>query len=92
MNQFERYTTLKLELSRVAWYLGNLLSALLGREIHCTAKAEDDIYWSVAAIDDRFSNSEVISLIRYVGGDATMVFNSFAPLFRAGRDCISPQV
>ena len=79
MNQFERYTTLKLELSRVAWYLGNLLSALLGREIHCTAKAEDDIYWSIAAIDDRFSNCEVISLIRYVGGDATMI-----------RQCIPP--
>ena len=60
MNNIERFTTLKLELSRVAWYLGNLLSALLGREIHCTAKAEDDIYWSIAAIDDRFTNSEVI--------------------------------
>ena len=46
MNNIERFTTLKLEFSRVAWYLGNILSALLGREIHCTAKAEDDSYWS----------------------------------------------
>ena len=41
MNNIERFTTLKLEFSRVAWYLGNILSALLGREIHCTAKADN---------------------------------------------------
>ena len=33
MNNIERFTTLKLEFSRVAWYLGNILSALLGRDI-----------------------------------------------------------
>ena len=42
MNNIERFTTLKLEFSRVAWYLGNILSALLGREIHCIAKADED--------------------------------------------------
>ena len=46
MNNIERFTTLKLEFSRVAWYLGNILSALLGREIHCIAKAEEDSYCS----------------------------------------------
>ena len=64
MNNIERFTTLKLEFSRVAWYLGNILSALLGREIHCTAKAEEDSYWSIAAIEDRLSNSEIVSLIQ----------------------------
>ena len=71
MNNIESFTTLKLELSRVAWYLGNLLSALLGRQIICVADAEDDSYWSISAENDRFSNTEVVELIQYVGGDAT---------------------
>lgn len=85
MNNIERYTTLKLEFSRVAWYLGNILSALLGREIHCTAKAEDDSYWSIAAIDDRFTNSEIVSLIQYVGGDATMIRRCIPPDSNSSR-------
>lgn len=79
MNDIKRFTTLKLELSRVAWYLGNLLSALLGREITCTAQSEDGCYWGVRAVNDRFSNSEVIGLIQYVGGDATMIRCSIPP-------------
>ena len=79
MNDIERFTTLKLELSRVAWYLGNLLSALLGRQIICTSQSEDDCYWSVRAVNDRFSNSEVLGLIDYVGGDATMIRCSIPP-------------
>lgn len=79
MIDIEHFTTLKLELSRVAWYLGNLLSALLGRQITCTAKTEDDCYWSVSAVNDRFSNSEVIGLIHYVGGDAAMIRSSIPP-------------
>ncbi len=50
MNDIKRFTTLKLELSRVAWYLGNLLSALLCREITCTAQSEDGCYWGVILI------------------------------------------
>ena len=73
MSKVESFNTLKLELSRVAWYIGNLLSALLGRQIECTAQAEDDGYWSVAAINDRFTNAEIISLINYVEGDAAMI-------------------
>ena len=79
MNDIERFTTLKLELSRVAWYLGNLLSALLGRQITCTSQSEDDCYWSIRAVNDRFSNSEVLGLIEYVGGDATMIRCSIPP-------------
>jgi len=85
MNNIERFTTLKLEFSRVAWYLGNILSALLGREIHCIAKAEEDSYWSIAAIDDRFSNSEIVSLIQYVGGDATMIRRCIPPDSNSSR-------
>lgn len=85
MNNIESFTTLKLEFSRVAWYLGSLLSALLGRRITCTAKAEDDSYWSIAAIDDRFSNSEVVSLIHYVGGDATMIRRCIPPDSNSSR-------
>ena len=85
MNNVERYTTMKLELSRIAWYLGHLLSALLGRSIVCTAKAEDDSYWSIAAVDDRFTNSEVISLIHYVGGDAAMIRHCIPPDSNSSR-------
>lgn len=79
MNNIERFTTIRLELSRVAWYLGNLLSALLGRQITCTAQSEDDCYWGVRAVNDRFSNSEVVGLIHYVGGGADMIRCSIPP-------------
>lgn len=79
MNNIERFTTFRLELSRVAWYLGNLLSALLGRQITCTAQSEDDCYWGVRAVNDRFSNSEVVGLIHYVGGGADMIRCSIPP-------------
>ena len=85
MNNIERFTTLKLEMSRVAWYLGNLLSALLGRQIRCIAKAEDDSYWSIAAIDDRFTNSEIVHLIQYVGGDSTMIRRCIPPDSNSSR-------
>ena len=85
MNNIESFTTLKLELSRVAWYLGNLLSALLGRKITCGANAEDDSYWSISAENDRFSNTEVVELIQYVGGDATMIRRCIPPDSNSSR-------
>ena len=85
MNNIESFTTLKLELSRVAWYLGNLLSALLGRQITCAANAEDDSYWSISAENDRFSNTEVVELIQYVGGDATMIRRCIPPDANSSR-------
>lgn len=85
MNNIESFTTLKLELSRVAWYLGNLLSALLGRKITCGANAEDDSYWSISAENDRFSNTEVVELIQYVGGDATMIRRCIPPDANSSR-------
>ena len=85
MNNIESFTTLKLEFSRVAWYLGNLLSALLGRQITCGANAEDDSYWSISAENDRFSNTEVVALIQYVGGDATMIRRCIPPDANSSR-------
>ena len=85
MNNIESFNTLKLELSRVAWYLGNLLSALLGRQITCAANAEDDSYWSISAENDRFSNTEVVELIQYVGGDATMIRRCIPPDANSSR-------
>ena len=85
MNNVESFTTLKLEFSRVAWYLGNLLSALLGRQILCVANAEDDSCWSISAVDDRFSNTEVVELIQYVGGDATMIRRCIPPDANSSR-------
>ena len=85
MNNIARFTTLKLELSRVAWYLGNILSALLGRQITCVANAEDDSYWSISAVNDRFSNSEVVELIHYVKGDATMIRRCIPPDANSSR-------
>ena len=77
MNNIESFTTLKLELSRVAWYLGNLLSALLGRQITCVANAEDDSYWSISAENDRFSNTEVVELIQYECVEALNVIHRY---------------
>lgn len=85
MNDIQSYTTLKLELPRVAWYLGNILSAILGRTITCKAQAEDDSYWSISADDDRFSNSEVVELVHYVGGDMTMIRHCIVPDANSSR-------
>ncbi len=72
MNDFQKYTTLKLTWEQVAGYLGNLLSALLSRTIQCTAKTEDLDYWSIAAVRDRFSATEIVSLVKHVNGDQHM--------------------
>ena len=73
MNDSKRYSARKLELGQISVYIGNLLSTLLGRTITCSTQAEDDNYWCVAAVGDRFSNSEIMELISYVNGDATMI-------------------
>jgi len=76
MNNLNSYTTLRLELGRVSWYIQNLLSAVLGRQITCRTKAEDDSYWSTAAIDDTFTTEEIMKLIAYVGGGTQMIRTS----------------
>lgn len=67
------YTALKISMEEVSCYLGNLLSALLGRKITCNTLYEEDSYWSISAVNDRFSSAEIIELIRYVGGDHEMI-------------------
>lgn len=79
MENIQAYRALKIEYGRVSWYIGCFLSALLGRQIRCRTQPEDDSYWSVSAIDDRFTNAEIIKLICYVKGDSAMI-----------RKCIPP--
>lgn len=76
MNNLNSYTTLRLEFGRISWHIQNLLSAILGRQITCRTKAEDDSYWSTAAIDDTFTTEEIVQLIAYVGGGAQMILSS----------------
>lgn len=85
MNNIAQFTTLKLEHSRVAWYLGNILSAFLGRQITCVCNAEGDSYWSISAVNDRFSNSEIVELIHYVKGDATKIRRCIPPDANSSR-------
>ena len=72
MSNPKEFKTLKLELARAAMYISHLVSAILGRTITCKAASEDNEYWSVAAINDRFSASELMRLIQFVEGDAAM--------------------
>lgn len=67
------YTAIKISMEEVSCYLGNLLSALLGRKITCQTYYEEDGYWSISAVNDRFLSTEIMQLIRYVGGDYEMI-------------------
>ena len=73
MTNIQKYTSLKLPWSQVAAYIGNLVSALLGRAIQCQAKAEDAGYWGISTVDDQFSNAEIMCLINYVNGSKQMI-------------------
>lgn len=73
MNKIKRFGALKLYWKQVAWYLGNLLSALLGRRITCEASWDDETYWGVKAIDDCFTNAEIVWLVHHVGGNNAML-------------------
>lgn len=79
MENIQAYRALKIEFGRVSWYIGCFLSALLGRQIRCRTQLEDDSYWSVSAIDDRFTNEEIMKLICYVKGDSTMIRRCIPP-------------
>lgn len=76
MNKPKKYSALRLELGQISEYVGYLLTALLGRKITCVTQVEDDNYWSVSAVKDRFTTSEIMRLISYVHGDSTMIRRS----------------
>ena len=72
MDKPKEYKAMRLELGRISVYLSQIVSAVIGREVRFTAAAEDKEYWSVAAIHDCFSMTELLNLIRFVGGDGSM--------------------
>ena len=76
MNNPQKCTAWKFELSQVSWHLGRIVSTLLNREICMQVKCEDDNYWSGAAVDNRFDIVEIIDLIKAVGGDDEMIYQS----------------
>lgn len=73
MMNTKRYTALRLDWGYVSQCMGNLLSAILGRQMICSVQVEDDSYWSVDSTNSTFSNTEIMRLIDYVDGDATMI-------------------
>lgn len=73
MTETQKFTALKLYWGQVFWCIEKLLTALLRRHILCTPQAESDGYWGVKVIDDRFTTAEIVQLVSYVGGDATMM-------------------
>lgn len=66
MNENKVYNTLKLTWEQVTWYLENILSGFLGRPIQCSCRAEDNSYWSVAAVNGRFSYAEIEHMLCFV--------------------------
>lgn len=76
MNSHQKYTAIKLDLPQVSQYLGSIVSTLLNREIVMEAKSEDDNYWSSVSIDNRFTIVEIMDLIKAVGGDNDMIYQS----------------
>ena len=73
MNRPLKFTALKLDHQKISEHLEKLISLILGREILLSAKCEDDGYWSVAAIGDRFTTTEIMELIDAVKGDQKMI-------------------
>ncbi len=73
MDKFQQYTTLKLTWEQVAISIGELISALLGREVCCQAATEDDDYWNVNIVKRTLSSDEIVTLVNHVEGDHTML-------------------
>ena len=73
MNEIQRFSALKLPWELISRYIGSMVSAFLGRNITCSAKGEDDNYWSVAAICDTFTNVEIVQMVNAVHGDNHML-------------------
>ena len=73
MNEIQRFSALKLPWEQVSRYVGSMVSAILEREITCSTKGEDDNYWSVAAVNDSFTNVEIVRLVKTVDGSEHML-------------------
>ena len=73
MNEIQKYSALKLPWEQVSRYVGSMVSAILEQDITCTTKGEDDNYWSVAAEDYRFTNVEIVRLVKAVEGNEHML-------------------
>lgn len=73
MNRPQKYTALKLDLDCASAYIAKRVSEILGREIHMRTQTEDYSYWSSSAIDDRFTNVEIMDMIKAVNGGNEMI-------------------
>lgn len=73
MNEIQKFSALKLPWEQVSRYVGSMVSAILERDIICSTKGEDDNYWSVAAEDYRFTNVEIVRLVKAVDGNEHML-------------------
>ena len=66
MNKPILLQALKLELPQVADWLGEHISALLGRQIILQAAVDDYDYWAVNCTNDRFSLADLCLLLAHV--------------------------
>lgn len=73
MNEIQKCYALKLPWEQVSQYVGSMVSTILERDITCSTKGEDDNYWSVAAENDRFTNVEIVRLVKAVDGSEHML-------------------
>ena len=73
MNEIQKYSALKLPWEQVSRYVGSMVSAILEQDITCSTKGEDDNYWSVEAEDYRFTNVEIVRLVKAVDGSEHML-------------------
>ena len=73
MNELQSCTALKLTCEFISRQFEKILSLLLGRPFICHTRCEDDSYWSVSAVNDTFTNAEIVHLVKAVNGSDKML-------------------
>lgn len=73
MNELQSCTALKLTCEFISRQFEKILLLLLGRPFICHTRCEDDSYWSVAAVNDTFTNAEIVHLVKAVNGSDKML-------------------
>lgn len=64
--------SLKLEWTKVAFFIEPIIKSIIGREVKCLAEPCDRSYWSIEAVNDTFTVSEINKLLSLVDSDDEM--------------------
>ena len=62
----EYYPAMKVEWSKVSYFIQKKIYEILGRKLICVARAEGNDYWSVLIVNGRLSLSELNKLFSFV--------------------------